>query len=169
MTAAYVDGEPVAALELDAAVIRSAEAAIRASLTDASAIRMLAAADITYAHGGELVLAVEGVKAGGNYLLYHRKSDGVWETIEPSVVADGSVTATLASFSPIVVVEYERKEASGSGDSGVKAAAPARLDQTHKDGADTGNTGVAALLALAAVVAAGVAVGRKRMTRHKFP
>jgi len=44
------------------------------------------------------------VLKGQKVTILHQKSDGIWEAITPSNVANGSVTFTLTSYSPVAVV-----------------------------------------------------------------
>ena len=52
-----------------------------------------------------LTFSVDSVKAGESIIILHEKSAGVWERITPDAVADGKVTATFTSFSPIAIVK----------------------------------------------------------------
>lgn len=56
--------------------------------------------------GITLTISAPGVKAGDNIRVLHKKADGTWETIKPSKVSNGSVTATFTSLSPIAIVRY---------------------------------------------------------------
>lgn len=56
------------------------------------------------AEGLAITFDVDGVVAGDNIYLLHGKADGTWETITPSKVADGKVTATFTSLSPVAIV-----------------------------------------------------------------
>lgn len=49
-------------------------------------------------------LNVPKVAAGQSVTILHQKKDGTWETIKPTNVANGSVTFTLTSYSPVAVV-----------------------------------------------------------------
>lgn len=49
-------------------------------------------------------LQIPTVKGGDSVLILHQKSDGTWETINPDSVADGKVSFTMTSFSPVAVV-----------------------------------------------------------------
>lgn len=47
------------------------------------------------------------IKSGYSVYVLHQFADGTWETLKPnSVSADGKVTVTLYSFSPVAVVQY---------------------------------------------------------------
>lgn len=112
------------------------------------------------ATGGKATIAVPGVKAGANILVLHFVN-GAWETITPDEVADGAVTATFTSFSPVVIVELAAKDGATETPAGTPAA------QT------TGSTGTvaspktgesASVLAIIAVIClAGVAVCGKKV------
>jgi len=52
-----------------------------------------------------LTFKVADVKAGETILVLHQLKDGTWETITPDNVADGVVTATFTSFSPVAFVK----------------------------------------------------------------
>lgn len=49
-------------------------------------------------------LGCPNVWAGQNVTILHQKADGTWETIKPTNVANGSVTFTLTSYSPVAIV-----------------------------------------------------------------
>lgn len=49
-------------------------------------------------------LALPAIKGTDSVLILHQKSDGTWETINPDSVADGKVSFTMTSFSPVAVV-----------------------------------------------------------------
>ena len=55
--------------------------------------------------GLQLSIGISGIQAGKNYVLLHLTKDGVWETIRPDSIADGKVTATFTSLSPVVASE----------------------------------------------------------------
>lgn len=50
---------------------------------------------------------VDGIKAAdkGKIYLLHEKANGYWEVIHPSEVADGTITATFDSLSPVAIVK----------------------------------------------------------------
>ena len=52
----------------------------------------------------KLTFDVPGAKAGENYIVLHQLASGDWETITP-VVANGKITATFTSFSPVAIVK----------------------------------------------------------------
>lgn len=49
-------------------------------------------------------LTCPNVWKGQKVTILHKKSDGTYETIKPSNVADNSVTFTMTSYSPIAIV-----------------------------------------------------------------
>lgn len=64
------------------------------------------------AGGIAITFDVDGVVAGDKIYLLHGKADGTWETITPSKVADGKVTATFTSLSPVAIVKVSDVAAS---------------------------------------------------------
>lgn len=52
----------------------------------------------------QLDIPISGIKAGKTYILLHL-TGGVWETIIPDSVADGKLTATFRSLSPVIASE----------------------------------------------------------------
>ena len=57
------------------------------------------------AGGISITFNVDGIVAGDNVYLLHGLKDGSWETIKPSKVEDGKVTATFTSLSPVAIVK----------------------------------------------------------------
>lgn len=57
------------------------------------------------AEGISITFDVDGIVAGDKVYLLHGKADGTWETITPSKVADGKITATFTSLSPVAIVK----------------------------------------------------------------
>lgn len=53
-----------------------------------------------------MTFEVPSVSAGQKVMVLHQKADGTWEEISPDAVANGQVTATFTSFSPIAFVVY---------------------------------------------------------------
>lgn len=49
-------------------------------------------------------LGCPNVWAGQSVTILHQKADGSWESIKPTSVANGSVTFTLTSYSPVAIV-----------------------------------------------------------------
>lgn len=60
-----------------------------------------------------LTFEVAGIKAGSNILVLHWNGTA-WETIKPESVADGKITASFTSLSPIAIVELSVESAAGS-------------------------------------------------------
>ena len=56
--------------------------------------------------GIKVTISASNIKAGDNVYVLHQLKSGAWQTIKPDSVADGKVTVTLYSFSPIAVVKY---------------------------------------------------------------
>ena len=68
----------------------------------------------------DIAIAVPEVKAGETVIVLHQKADGTWEQLPVVEVANGKVTATFTSFSPVVIV----KVASTSAKTGVVSVLP---------------------------------------------
>ena len=49
-------------------------------------------------------LGCDKVMAGQSVTILHKLADGTWETITPDKVANGAVTFTMTSYSPVAVV-----------------------------------------------------------------
>ncbi|MDE7435747.1 MAG: LPXTG cell wall anchor domain-containing protein [Lachnospiraceae bacterium] len=83
---------------------------------------------------------VEGVKAGHDISVIHKKADGTWETLT-GTAGDGTVTATFTSFSPIAIVNNSLKQTrpSNTGNSGNTG----NTDNSGNTGStsNSGNTG----------------------------
>lgn len=96
----------------DAEKVEEAKAEAKKASADSE---VLAVVEIHYEgevpEGGvSLTLKFDGIKAGENIVLLHWDSvKGVWETITPSSVTDGAVTATFTSFSPVAIVKLPEK------------------------------------------------------------
>lgn len=88
----------------------------------------------------EFTLGCPNVWAGQSVTILHQKADGSWESIKPSKVANGSVTFTLTSYSPVAVV--------------INAAAPKTGDMAT------------ATAAVSAVCLAGAAVFGKKAKKN---
>ena len=56
--------------------------------------------------GIKVTIRANGIKSGDNVYVLHQLSSGAWQTLKPDSVANGSVTVTLYSFSPVAVVKY---------------------------------------------------------------
>ncbi|MGN0351053.1 MAG: hypothetical protein ACI4ES_05315 [Roseburia sp.] len=57
---------------------------------------------------------VAGVKAGQKVSVLHQKADGTWEEIKDVTVADGKVTATFTSLSPVAFVVEGTSDKTGA-------------------------------------------------------
>jgi len=57
------------------------------------------------AEGISITFDVDGVVAGDKVYLLHGLDGGKWETINPTKVEDGKVTATFTSLSPVAIVK----------------------------------------------------------------
>lgn len=57
---------------------------------------------------------VAGVKAGQKVSVLHQKADGTWEKIQDVTVADGKVTATFTSLSPVAFVVEGTSDKTGA-------------------------------------------------------
>lgn len=68
----------------------------------------------------DIAIAVPDLKAGETVIVLHQKADGTWEQLPVVEVANGKVTATFTSFSPVVIV----KVASTSAKTGVVSVLP---------------------------------------------
>lgn len=140
-----------------------------ATIENAASKSILAALDVSVpsvtddqlTQGVTVTFAVPGVRAGGSYVVFHQKADGTWEQLA-ATIADGSVSATFYSFSPVVVVEVELAASndnggsndSGSNDSGSDssndtAAAPAEAAVSPKTGEMLPAAGIMAVICLA--------------------
>lgn len=56
--------------------------------------------------GIKVTIRANGIKSGDNVYVLHQLSSGAWQTLKPDSIANGSVTVTLYSFSPVAVVKY---------------------------------------------------------------
>ena len=145
---------------VDGAVIadvtkKSIVAALDVTVPDATAEQLAKGITVTF--------AVDGVKTGSSYVVFHLKADGTWEQLTAAVPRDGYVSATFTSFSPVVVVEVVKAASSdnngGSSDSGsansgsdssnAAAAAPAEAAVSPKTGEMFPAAGIMAVICLA--------------------
>ena len=114
------------------------------------------------AEGVTLTISVPGFvrDAAKNYIVLHlNEATGVWETID-ATVADGQITATFKSLSPIVLVEVEQKAASASN------AAAASTENSPAESPKTGETlPVAGILAVICLASAAVCAKKVRYNR----
>lgn len=119
--------------------------------------------------GIQLSIGISGIQAGKNYVLLHLTKDGVWETIKPDSIADGKVTATFTSLSPVVasevivlVGEEESEPWPEPRHPENAAAAPAGAATSPKTGETLPAAGLMALICLA-----GAAVCAKRVRYNR--
>jgi hypothetical protein len=125
---------------------------------------VLAAIEVTADPGATVTLSIEGISASDMVLVLHfNTTTGAWETIVPTV-ADGTVTFTSATFSPISIVKYtvESKESTDSNNDSTTTT----TTTTTSDGTvESPKTGEAApVVAVVAVIClAGVAVCGKKV------
>ena len=125
---------------------------------------------IDISKGLQLSIGISGIQAGKNYVLLHLTKDGVWETIRPDSIADGKVTATFKSLSPVVASEIiVVGEDDGGHDEWPEprhpenaAAAPAGAGTSPKTGETLPAAGLMALICLA-----GAAVCAKRVRYNR--
>lgn len=119
--------------------------------------------------GIQLSIGISGIQAGKNYVLLHLTKDGVWETIKPDSIADGKVTATFKSLSPVVaseiiIVGEEESEPwpEPRHPENAAAAAAANAATSPKTGETLPAAGLMALICLA-----GAAVCAKRVRYNR--
>ena len=123
---------------------------------------------ITIPVGGiQLDIPINGIEAGKTYVLLHLK-DGVWETIIPDAVANGKLTATFKSLSPVVagevmIVEVSDDSDDDSNDSSAPAQAAAATPGTSPKTAET--FPVAGAVAMICLVGAAVCANRIRYNK----
>jgi len=83
---------------------------------------VLAMTDLSVANGTDtskgikVTLTVPGVLPGDNIQVLHQKSTGDWETL-PATVGNGTVTVTMKTFSPIVIVRLSGSSSGGGSSS----------------------------------------------------
>lgn len=100
-------------------------------------------------------LAVPKVEAGKDYRVLHWNGKE-WEVLVPSAVANGSLTVTFPTLSPVVIIQVAAKD-TGSNDSGNSSSdsgssASASGDVSPKTGDSLPMAGTAALLCLTGAV-----------------
>lgn len=114
--------------------------------------------------GVTLTISIPGFvrDAAKNYIVLHLNEEtGVWETID-ATVADGQITATFKSLSPVVLVEVEQKAGSASGNNTAAASAQNSPAESPK----TGETlPVAGILAIVCLASAAVCAKKVRYNR----
>lgn len=110
-----------------------------------------------FAAGVTVTFNVSTVKAGDTIEVLHETSTDVWEVLNP-IVADGTVTATFHSFSPVLFVKLTGGNVLPSADTTAEA------NSTSTTSPKTGLNGVIYFVELVAVLSlAGIAV----ITRKK--
>lgn len=98
-----VEGASISAVSID--VAKAAVAQTKAVVGDNATIASIVDLVVPQGTGAAtFTLNVGQIRANQNVVVLHMKSDGAWEEITPSKVADGSVTFTLSSYSPVAVV-----------------------------------------------------------------
>lgn len=60
--------------------------------------------DLSASAAGTFTLQCPNVWAGQKVIILHQLSDGTWETITPSKVANNEVTFSMTSYSPVAIV-----------------------------------------------------------------
>ncbi len=117
----------------------------------------------------ELTIPIKGIEKGKKYILLHL-TGGKWETILPTSVADGKVTAMFTSLSPVVASEVmivevgededdDDSDASGTTQAAAAAANPATSPKTAE------TLPVAGVMALIALAGAAVCANKIRYNR----
>lgn len=88
------------------------EAAVKEAVAENKKSEVVALVEVSVKGTGKVTLTfdVAGVKAGDNIYLLHQKADKTWEVIHPTKVADGKVTATFNSLSPVAIVKIPAGE-----------------------------------------------------------
>lgn len=61
----------------------------------------------------DISLNVQGILAGDKVFAAHKRSDGAWELLNASAPANDTVTITMTSFSPVMILK-DQSPASGS-------------------------------------------------------
>lgn len=118
--------------------------------------------------GIQLSIGIKGIEKGRTYVLLHLNSEtGKWETIRPDSIADGVVTATFKSLSPVVASEVfvlvgEEDEPDDQDDGQAAAPAAANPATSPKTGETVPAAGLMALIGLA-----GAAVCAKKVRYNK--
>ena len=121
--------------------------------------------------GLQLSIEISGIQAGKNYVLLHLTKDGVWETIRPDSIADGKVTATFKSLSPVVASEIivVGEEDDGGHDEWPEPRHPENAAGTPAGAGTSPKTGetlpAAGLMALICLAGAAVCAKRVRYNR----
>lgn len=165
-----VAGETVEVGEITTSELTSASEVAKTFVTgDVTSAAIVAAFDVPTG-SGEATFAVNGVAAGDSIVILHWNGTE-WEKITPSSVADGKVTATFSSFSPVVIVKLATETGlvvdptaiPGWGSPQGNAAATTTATSETVASPQTGET--ASILPLLAVICmAGVVVCGKKVS-----
>ncbi len=129
----------------------------------AATATVLKAFDITlpegdYSAGVKVTIGVPEVKAGQKIAVLHQKADGTWEKLAVNEVANGSVTATFYSFSPVAIVLESPEPAQAPDQTQTPAPTPAGdTPKSPKTGSD-----FPAALAVSVLALAGAAICGKK-------
>ena len=85
--------------------VEKAEAAIAQAKAVVNENAFVAAVfDLSASEAGTFTLSCPNVWAGQKVLILHQLSNGTWETIKPSKVANNEVTFSMTSYSPVAIV-----------------------------------------------------------------
>ncbi len=115
------------------------------------------------AEGIQITLSDSDIKAGMNIVLLHMKDDGTWENI-PVTVADGKITGTFTSLSPVYY--FEVKEAANTATNNNTTATTTTT--TTESSPKTEEVNMNLYITLLAIVAVcGVVYGTRKMKYNK--
>jgi hypothetical protein len=126
---------------LDTTEMTQANAKVQSDYKNAT---ILAMADLSIPEGTDLTngirvtLSVSGILAGDNIKVLHQKSGGDWETLDASA-GNGTVTVTMQSFSPIVIIRLPVSSSTGS--TGTTSSSTGSTGTTSSSTGSTGTTG----------------------------
>lgn len=99
-----VEAGPAGA-KISAVSVETATAAIAQAKAQVNANAFIAAiVDVTANEAGTFTLTCPNVWAGQKVIILHQLSNGTWEKITPSSVADNKVTFSMTSYSPVAIV-----------------------------------------------------------------
>jgi len=102
-----------------------------------------------------LTMNVSGASASKSYVVYHKKADGTYETVN-ATSGNGTVTFTITGCSPLIVVELPESAASTTTSSTVSSSDSATGVNTSTTSPKTGETVTASLIALISLAGAVV-------------
>ncbi len=158
-----VNGQEVTPTVTPATNAQVAAAKEEAKKLVAATATVLKAFDITlpegdYSAGVKVTIGVPEVKAGQKIAVLHQKADGTWEKLAVNEVANGSVTATFYSFSPVAIVLESSEPAQAPAQT---PAQPQTAGDTTPKSPKTGSTFPAAL-AISVLALAGAAICGKK-------